>query len=125
MKGAGKDGIRELVCISCPVGCRLEAVRHGDGSLKVTGNQCPRGEEYAREEVEAPKRIVTTTVRLGGGGRRRVPVRTDSPLPVEEIDSLLEDLHSLTLDPPVRLGDVIVSDVAGTGVRVVASLSME
>lgn len=120
-----KGETRELVCISCPVGCRLEAVRNADGSLEVTGNQCPRGVEYAREEIEAPKRIVTTTVRLGGGDRRRVPVRTDKPLPVERIDALLVELHSLVLDPPVRRGDHIISDVAGTGVVVVASLTLE
>ena len=120
-----KERKRDLVCISCPVGCRLEAVRHGDGSLTVTGNQCPRGEEYAREEINAPKRIVTTTVRLSGPDRRRVPVRTDKPLPVERIETLLAELHSMSLAPPVRIGDPIITDVEGTGVNVVASLSME
>ncbi|MFP4561823.1 MAG: DUF1667 domain-containing protein [Spirochaetia bacterium] len=120
-----KGETRELVCISCPVGCRLEAVLNGDGSLSVSGNQCPKGEEYAREEIRAPKRIVTTTVRLAGPGRRRVPVRTDKPLPKERIEPLLSVLHTMVLDPPVGKGDRVLSDVGGTGVDVVASLSVE
>lgn len=126
--------IRELVCISCPVGCRLEALRKDDGSLEVTGNQCPKGEDYAREEINAPKRIVTTTVALalpdtggneGKSARERVPVRTDAPLPVEHIGPLLAKLHGMKLHPPVRRGDVVIENVAGTGVKVVASMTVE
>jgi CxxC motif-containing protein len=112
---------RDLVCISCPVGCRLEAVRMEDGGITVTGNQCPKGEDYAREEINAPKRIVTTTVALAAG---RVPVRTDLPLPVEKIDALLSELYALRLEPPVRRGDVIVDNFDNTGVQVIASLTV-
>lgn len=129
-----KEKKRELVCISCPVGCRLEAVLNDDGSFEVTGNQCPKGEEYAQEEINAPKRIVTTTVALAlpdtGGNegkfvRERVPVRTDAPLPMEHIGPLLAELHGMKLPAPVRRGDVVIENVAGTGVQVVASLSVE
>ena len=124
---------RELICISCPIGCRLEAVRNDDGSLTVTGNQCPKGEEYAREEINAPKRVVTTTVavrsvgsgdRAAGSERRRVPVRTATPLPVENITPLLHKLHSMTVTAPVRLGDILIEDIDGTGVNVVATLTV-
>ncbi len=128
--------MRELVCISCPVGCRIEAVRHEDGSVTVTGNQCPKGEDYAREEITAPKRIVTTTVALAADGNgvpdesglspvSRVPVRTDLPLPVEKIDALLSRLYTLRLETPVRRGDVIIDNFENTGVRVIASLSVD
>ena len=129
--------MRELVCISCPVGCRLEAVRHEDGSVTVTGNQCPKGEDYAREEITAPKRIVTATAALAAaadsdasGGRGlsracRVPVRTDVPLPVEKIDALLSRLYTLRLEPPVRRGDVIIANFENSGVKVIASLSVD
>lgn len=125
---------RELICISCPIGCRLEAVRKDDGSLEVTGNQCPKGEDYAGEEVNAPKRIVTTTVAIaapnsrgseGEAAGKRVPVRTDTPLPVEHIAPLLTELYGMKLPAPVRRGDVVIENVAGTGVKVVASLSVE
>lgn len=113
---------RELVCISCPIGCRLSADVKEDGSLKITGNQCPKGVEYAREEINAPKRIVTTTVLSGDHGR--VPVRTDKPLPIEEIKGLLSELHSMCLNQPVHRGDTIVKNFNDTGVDVIASLSV-
>lgn len=119
-----KEKKREFVCISCPVGCRLEALRKEDGSLEVTGNQCPKGEEYAREEINAPKRIVTTTVAVKSG-RLRVPVRTDKPMPIEHIGTLLAKLHGMKLQVPVRMGDVVIKDFEETGVNVVASLSMK
>ena len=128
---------RELVCISCPIGCRLEAVRNEDGSVNVTGNQCPKGEDYAKEEINAPKRIVTATVALigapGGSGEGcagiagvcRVPVRTDLPLPVEKIDTLLSELYTLRLEPPIRRGEVIIDNFENTGVKVIVSLSVD
>lgn len=116
---------RELVCISCPVGCSLEAFRNKDGSFTVSGNQCPKGQEYAREEINAPKRIVTTTVAIEGVKRLRVPVRTDLPLPVEKIQQLLDRLHGMRLKSPVARGKVVVKDFEKTGVNVIASLSME
>lgn len=115
---------RELICISCPIGCELTAARNEDGSLSVHGNQCPKGEDYAREEINAPKRIVTTTVALEGNVRLRVPVRTDKPLPVEQIKGILSVLHSMKLSLPVRRGDLILEDFQGAGVDVVASLSV-
>lgn len=115
---------RKLTCISCPTGCELEVTQEKEGLLSVTGHQCPRGEEYAREEVTAPKRIVTTTVAIEGMHRRRVPVRTDKPLPVEEINNILMELHSMTLELPVHRGDILIVDFKGTKVNVMASLSI-
>ena len=116
---------REFVCISCPIGCRLEAEQIEDGSFTVTGNQCPKGEDYAREEINTPKRIVTTTVVLEGAQRLRVPVRTDLPLPVEKIQALLYRLHGMSLKGPVSRGNIVVEDFERTGVNVIASLSVE
>ena len=115
---------KELVCISCPIGCRLKISGTEDGELIVAGNQCPKGVEYAREEVNAPKRIVTTTVTLKGNERLRVPVRTNKALPIENIEELLKQLHGLSLKAPVSRGDVIIEDFHNTGVNVIASLSM-
>ena len=115
---------RELVCISCPMGCRLKTSSGEDGSLVVAGNLCPKGVDYAREEISAPKRIVTTTVALQGKDRLRVPVRTDRALPIEDIGALLKQLHGMSLSKPVYRGDVIIRDFYSTGVSVIASLSM-
>jgi CxxC motif-containing protein len=111
---------RDLVCIACPVGCRL-TVRAEDGEIRVSGNQCSKGETYGREEVLAPRRVVTTTVRLTGSGLRRLPVKTSQPLPREHIQALLAEAHRLELAPPVRLGQVLLADFLATGVDLVAT----
>lgn len=114
---------KELICISCPIGCRLEAVKKDNGTLEITGNQCPKGEEYAKEEINAPKRIVTTTVRLAGPNRNRVPVRTDKALPLAKIQPLLTELHAMDLSIPIKKGDVIIENFEHSGVNVISSLS--
>jgi CxxC motif-containing protein len=116
---------REFVCIVCPVGCHLKVDFTEEGEVSVTGNKCPRGETYAREEVLAPKRTVTATAGVRGRLHRRVPVKTDAPLPVEHIDELLEAVYALDLQPPVQLGDVLIEDFSGTGVNLVATRSVE
>jgi CxxC motif-containing protein len=115
---------RQLVCIACPIGCRLIVEVAPAGSASVTGNLCPKGEEYAREEIAAPRRILTTTVKADAPGRLRVPVRTDTPLPTGQITALLTRLHAMRLPLPIRRGQVLLQDVAGTGVNVIASMTV-
>ena len=55
---------KKLICINCPIGCHLTAERSKDSDAwSVTGNRCPRGELYARNELTDPRRVVTATVR--------------------------------------------------------------
>ena len=116
---------REFVCIVCPVGCHLTVDFDERGEVTVSGNKCPRGETYAREEVLAPKRTVPATARVNGAVHRRVPVKTDGPLPVEHIDELLDRVYDLSLDPPVRLGDILIENVRETGINLVATRTVE
>ncbi len=109
--------MRELVCIVCPRGCHLKI----DDSLNVTGNACPRGEAYARAETTHPTRVVTSTVRLVGGQIPRLPVKTGAPVPKELIGSVMAELSRVTVTAPVKVGDVVISDVLGTGADVVAT----
>ena len=118
---------RSLVCIACPMGCHLEVTRDSGGLLQVSGNRCPKGLDYAVEEINSPKRIVTTTVALSTecASLTRVPVRTDKPLPMEHIPTVLTALHALTLTPPVHKGDLLIEDFQQTGVNVIASLTAD
>jgi CxxC motif-containing protein len=116
---------REFVCIVCPVGCRLSVDFDEQGEVLVSGNKCPRGETYAREEVLAPKRTVTATCSVSGGRFRRIPVKTDAALPVELIDDLLAELYELSLQPPLRCGHMIIENYRESGVNVVATRSIE
>jgi len=110
---------REMVCIVCPVGCRL-TVTEDNGEVKVEGNRCPRGAVYGREEILSPKRVVTATCSLRDPVHSRLPVKTDAPLPYELIRSLLDHIYELDVPAPVRSGDLLIENFQDTGVNIIA-----
>lgn len=115
---------REMTCICCPLGCSLTATKEITGEITVTGNTCPRGEEYARTEWLDPRRVVTTTVVVTGqkeGEEAMVSVKTKEPIPKDKIRDCIRVLASVTLKAPVHIGDVVMDNVVGTGVAVVAT----
>jgi CxxC motif-containing protein len=103
----------ELVCIACPIGCRLTVASGTDGDVEVSGNRCPRGDTYGKEEVLAPRRIVTATVPTRSASFPCAPVRTDKPLARELIPQLLRTLYAQTANLPVRQGDALIDDFHG------------
>ena len=109
----------KMVCINCPRGCEMEVTVSGS-DVKVSGNGCPRGEAYAKAEVTNPTRMVTGLVRVAGT-RRPLPVKTRTPIPKGKIADVTNLLANTTVLPPKRIGDVIVENVCGTGVDVVAT----
>ena len=115
------DSKRELVCISCPVGCRLTVSRNPNGDVAVKGNNCARGGVYGRDEFTLPRRTVTTSVWVEKGHMPLLSVRTASPIPKIKINDALKALEHVRVTAPVKLGDVVLADVAGTGVDVVAT----
>ncbi len=110
---------REMICIVCPKGCRLRGDEKNPAS--VTGNACSRGAAYFESEVTHPTRILTSTVRIEGGVHRRLPVKTSAPIPKELLSEAMELLCGVTAVSPVRCGDVILKDILGTGVDIVAT----
>ncbi len=118
------EGTRELVCIVCPLGCRLSVAAGAGGRPSVEGASCGRGEEYAVREATDPRRVVPTTVALRGSGLRRLPVKTAAPIPKALIRRCMAELGPVSVDAPVAMGQVVVPDIAGTGVAVVATRSV-
>lgn len=117
------DNVCEMVCIVCPVGCRLRAERTADG-VKVTGNTCARGEKYAAEELTNPVRTVTTSVPVTGGHMEMLSVKTRNPVPKASIPQILKTVRGIMVAAPVKVGDVVLPNAAGTGVDIVATRSV-
>lgn len=114
----------ELVCIECPLGCRIDV----DGSgkeLKISGAGCKKGKEFARDESFDPKRILTTTVAIDSTIQARLPVRSDRPAPKEKIAEMVSRIKDVKVSVPVKMGDVIAEDFLSTGVNVIASMDLE
>jgi CxxC motif-containing protein len=115
----------ERTCIVCPIGCRLHIEVKDDGELQVTGNRCKRGEAYAREEYEDPRRILTATCAIIGGSLLRVPVRSTEGVPVDRLSAFLNEVYQLRVEAPVESGQTIAENVAETGVDLVATATIE
>ena len=109
----------ELTCIVCPVGCRIWVDRDENG-LKVTGNDCPRGLAYAQEEMTAPQRTLTAVVEVAGSDCM-LPVKTKVAIPKAKIWAAMQEIKAITVHPPVTIGQVLKEDLAGSGVALVAT----
>ena len=110
----------EFICINCPLGCMLTVEYEGKNIISVTGNTCPRGDKYARQELLDPKRTVTSSVRTENSTHRRLVPE----IPKDEIFSVMEEVKKTVVSPPVRIGDVIIHNIAGTGSDLVATAEM-
>ena len=117
--------IRTLTCISCPMGCPLTVEMDGDKIKGITGNTCKRGEIYARKEVTAPTRIVTSTVKVTNGSADMVSVKTKTDIPKDKIFDCVKCLKGISVEAQVHIGDVIVPNAAETGVDIVATKDVE
>ena len=111
----------ELVCIVCPVSCKIEVQYEGDKVTNLIGYKCLSGKKYAEEEVIAPKRTLTTTVLLEQGYLPLLSVRTDRPMPKKQLFEAMEVLRKIKVSAPVEVGQVIVENLLGLGVNVIAT----
>ena len=114
---------RTLICIGCPMGCSLTAEVENGAVVSVSGNTCKRGEDYARQDCVAPMRTVTGTVRLTDG--RILPVRTAGDVPKEAVFAVAAAFNAAHPAAPLSIGDVVIADVCGTGVDVVATKNVK
>lgn len=112
--------MQELICVGCPLGCNIYVEMRGKEVVSVTGNTCGKGEQYAIKEMTDPTRIVTTTVRLEDREDLVLPVKTAKDIPKRDILNCIAALKKVSVRTPVHIGQVVLPDVAGTGVSVIA-----
>ena len=110
-----------LPCINCPAGCIVNVTVKDEEVVSVSGNTCERGETYARNEVTAPVRIVTSNVNVNGGDKAVVSVKTAEAIPKDKIFACVNAMRDLSVQAPVTIGDVIIPNVADTGTDLIAT----
>ena len=106
---------RNLVCIICPRGCSLSADITENG-VTVTGNACPKGEEYAVNECTNPVRTVTATVRVSNRNNTMVSVKTAMPVPKDRMMDVMKALRSTQIEAPVAVGDIVLKEICGSDI---------
>lgn len=118
-------------CTTCPSECLLtvEVTRDDDDTVvevrSVTGSSCPRGEKFAHQELTCPMRVLTTTVAVSGGDEALLPVRTAEPIPLELHAQAMDLIRGLTVEAPIRMGDVVLANLLNTNIDLVASLTIK
>ena len=116
---------KEIICTVCPRGCAI-TVEGGDGKVtSIEGNGCKRGLSFAETEFTAPVRLLTSTVRVAGKENELLPVRTRTPILRDKLFDVMDAIRATTVTLPVKQHDVILADVCGTGVDVIASRDMQ
>ena len=113
--------MKELTCIVCPRGCRLTI----DDDLNVTGNSCPRGAQYAKDEMTNPKRMITSFVRVKNREDFVVSVKTSTSIPKGMIFQVMEEINKVGVDAPTHIGDIAISNVLGTGADIVITKNIK
>ena len=113
--------MKEFICIECPKGCRLKV----DDDMNVTGNTCIRGKTYAINELTCPKRVITSTVVIESKLVSRMPVMTENEVPKEKMFDIVKALDEVRLVAPVKCREVVIENVCGTGVNIIATRTIE
>lgn len=118
-------------CTTCPSECLLtvEVERDVNGSVaaihSVTGNRCPRGDKFAHQELTCPMRVLTTTVAVSGGDEALLPVRTTEAIPLALHTQAMDLIRGVVVEAPIRMGDVVLEDLLGTNIDLVASMNID
>lgn len=119
--------LRTFTCIMCPQGCDITAVSRGedDWDLQVSGNRCPKGLQYVRQEMENPMRSIATSILVEGGVLPLASVRLTAPIPKGRIFDVMAEIRMVKRRAPVYEGDVVISDVLGLGSDVIITKTVE
>lgn len=112
---------RDLTCVACPLGCSITVEYEGSEVISVTGNTCARGNAYARTEIVNPTRSLATSVKVNGGTHPVVPVKSNKPVPKNMLFDCMKVINSVSVDAPVKLGQVIIENILDTGADIVAT----
>lgn len=115
---------KEITCIMCPAGCRVRVTLRDGNIISMSGNACQQGETYARQEITEPRRVVMSVVRCIGGDLPTVAIKTAEAVPKQAMRRVMQALTEVTVEAPIDVGDVVVENVAGLDVDVVATRSV-
>ncbi len=113
--------MKELTCIVCPRGCRLTI----DDELNVTGNSCPRGAQYAKDELTNPKRMITSFVRVKNRENTVVSVKTSTSIPKGMIFDVMNEIDKVRVSAPTKIGDIAIKNVLNTGADIIITKNIK
>ena len=115
---------KEIICINCPLGCRMQVFLDNGTITDVKGYGCARGKEFAVQETSEPMRNITSLMRVQGSDRP-VSVKTSGPVPKKLYFDCIREIFRREVQTPVHIGDVLIKDILGTGVDILSTQERE
>ncbi len=112
---------KEIICTVCPTGCHITVEGKGERIASMEGYGCARGQQYAAAEFSNPMRILTSTVLTDSDRTPLVPVRSAKPVPKEKFFECMRQLNQCKVKLPIRLHDVVLQNICGTGIDIVTT----
>jgi len=116
---------KKITCIVCPIGCKILVKTDGKQFEIMGGNKCKKGVEYARSEALDPRRMLTTSILVNGGEWPLASVKSTRPIPKDKIFTVLREIHQIIVNAPVDSGQVIIRNVANTGIDIIATKTVK
>jgi CxxC motif-containing protein len=115
---------KKIICTVCPLGCNMEVQIKGRKIIKVVGNRCKKGLEYAKNEIYSPGRILTSTVRTNNPEVPLIPIYSEKQIPKEKIMVCMKEIAKMRIDGPIESGEIVIKDILNLGVNMLASRSV-
>ncbi|OFW46745.1 MAG: hypothetical protein A2163_07285 [Actinobacteria bacterium RBG_13_35_12] len=112
---------REFVCIICPNGCRIRVEYEGTNIKNITGDECPKGKDYVKNEIINPLRVFTGSVLVEKGDFSLVSVKTPVPIPKEYLKKIGEMTRRIKVEAPIEIGQVIASNLLDNNIDLIAT----
>jgi CxxC motif-containing protein len=113
-----------IVCVGCPMGCLVTLTVENNRVIAFEGNKCKQGEKYTTEEYRNPVRVLSTTLLTAGSAQPLLPVRTSVPIPKSKILEVATTLAGITVEPPIKIGDIVVRKPCGISVDIIATADL-
>ena len=115
----------ELICIGCPLGCNLTVDMDGSEVVEVKGNTCKKGKEYVNQELTNPQRNISSSVKVINGDLDIVSVRLNGSIPKDKIFEVMDEIKNITVDAPVKIGDIIKHNILNLNVDLIATKNID
>ena len=109
-----------ITCVTCPVGCELTIKYEDKKLISVSGNDCKRGEKYASDEIQNPRRTLTSTVVLTGAKIKFLPVKTSKPIEKDKLFEAMKIINKIKVSAPVKMGDVVEQNFTEENINLIA-----
>ena len=112
---------REFICIICPKSCHLTVKWEGKEIKDIIGAGCPKGKDYAKDEITNPLRVFTGSIEVINGDFSLASVKTPVPIPKKYLKTIGEITRCLKMKAPIKIGQVIASNLLDNNIDLIAT----